>query len=248
MPEARPKRGWRELDPLPTTLVVLTATTGMVDAVTFLGLGQTFAANMTGNVALLGFAVAGDADRSVGGHLTALAAFVLGVLAGGRIGRWGVMLGRRRWLLITTVVTAVLLVVAAVLSVGTEREADLAERWLLILLLALAMGFKAGAIRPLGVADLNTAVVTTTLTSLVVDSTLTGGDSVRPARRVAAIVALFVGAAAGALLLLNVSMGAALVTAGVIGVLVASAHALHPGSGRKPGGAAAAPGTTTPQP
>lgn len=225
-----PKRSWRELDPLPTTLVVLTATTGMVDAVTFLGLGEVFAANMTGNVALLGFSVAGDADRSVGGHLLALVAFVVGLLVGGRIGRRGISIGPRRWLLVTTLATAVLLLAAAVLALGLSREAGLADRWLIILVLGLAMGFKAGAIRPLGVADLNTAVVTTTLTSLVVDSTLTGGDNVRPGRRIAAIVALFVGATVGALALIHVNMSTALVLAAAIGLLVAGAHALHPGS------------------
>src|SRR5947209_5854024 len=40
-------------------LLILTFVTGMVDAVSFLGLGHVFTANMTGNVVLLGFAVAG---------------------------------------------------------------------------------------------------------------------------------------------------------------------------------------------
>ena len=40
-------------------LLLLTATTGLVDAVAFLGLGHVFTANMTGNIVFLGFAVAG---------------------------------------------------------------------------------------------------------------------------------------------------------------------------------------------
>ena len=46
-------------DPLPTVLVVLTATTGLVDAITVLGLGSVFTANMTGNIVFSGFAAAG---------------------------------------------------------------------------------------------------------------------------------------------------------------------------------------------
>ena len=41
------------------TLTVLTVVSGMVDAVSYLGLGHVFTANMTGNVVLLGFAAAG---------------------------------------------------------------------------------------------------------------------------------------------------------------------------------------------
>jgi hypothetical protein len=37
----------------------LTATTGLIDAVAFLGLGRVFTANMTGNVVFLAFAIAG---------------------------------------------------------------------------------------------------------------------------------------------------------------------------------------------
>ncbi|MFE5891051.1 DUF1275 family protein [Streptomyces sp. NPDC056462] len=46
-------------DPLPKILIALTAVTGIVDAVAFLGLGQVFTAFMTGNILFLGFAVAG---------------------------------------------------------------------------------------------------------------------------------------------------------------------------------------------
>ena len=44
---------------LTRALIVLTVVTGLVDAVGYLGLGHVFMANMTGNVVLLGFAVAG---------------------------------------------------------------------------------------------------------------------------------------------------------------------------------------------
>jgi len=45
-------------DRLSMGLLVLTAVSGIVDAISFLGLGHVFTANMTGNVAFLAFAVA----------------------------------------------------------------------------------------------------------------------------------------------------------------------------------------------
>ena len=44
--------------PLPAMLLVLTAATGLIDAVSILGLGRVFVANMTGNVVFVGFALA----------------------------------------------------------------------------------------------------------------------------------------------------------------------------------------------
>ena len=46
--------------PLARALLVLTFTTGLVDAVSYLALGRVFTANMTGNVVLLGFGIAGS--------------------------------------------------------------------------------------------------------------------------------------------------------------------------------------------
>ncbi len=44
---------------LTRALLVLTAATGLIDAVSYLALGHVFTANMTGNVVFLAFAVAG---------------------------------------------------------------------------------------------------------------------------------------------------------------------------------------------
>ena len=46
-------------DPLVVLMILLSATTGLVDAVSVLGLGKVFTANMTGNVVFLGFAAVG---------------------------------------------------------------------------------------------------------------------------------------------------------------------------------------------
>ena len=74
--------------PQPTLLgllMVLTMTTGVIDAVSFVGLGHVFTANMTGNVVFLGFALAGVEDLSVERSLLALVAFAAGAIVGGRL-------------------------------------------------------------------------------------------------------------------------------------------------------------------
>ena len=67
------------------TLILLTLVSGVVDAVSYLGLGHVFVANMTGNVVLLGCAAAGAAGFSVSATLTSLAAFVAGAVVSGRV-------------------------------------------------------------------------------------------------------------------------------------------------------------------
>src|ERR1700737_850468 len=69
--------------PLTRTLLVLTFTTGLVDAVSYLGLGRVFTANMTGNVVLLGFGIAGSGGLPVVAPLVSLGSFLLGSAAGG---------------------------------------------------------------------------------------------------------------------------------------------------------------------
>src|SRR5258708_39600187 len=69
------------------TLIVLTIISGLVDAVSYLGLGHVFTANMTGNVVLLGFAAAGASGISAPACLTSLGAFLLGAAASGPLAR-----------------------------------------------------------------------------------------------------------------------------------------------------------------
>jgi uncharacterized membrane protein YoaK (UPF0700 family) len=68
---------------LPLLLHTATVITGMIDAISYLAL-HVFTANMTGNVVFLGFAVAGAPGLSITRSLTALVAFLMGALIGGR--------------------------------------------------------------------------------------------------------------------------------------------------------------------
>src|SRR2546426_1632851 len=82
---------------LARTLLVLTAATGLIDAVSYLALGHVLTANMTGNVVFLAFAVAGAPDLSIPRSAVSLCAFLAGAVAGGRLaGRLGRGPQRRR--------------------------------------------------------------------------------------------------------------------------------------------------------
>src|SRR5207245_2693798 len=69
----------------PAILLAMTGVTGVVDAVSFLAMGHVFTANMTGNIVLLGFALAGAAGLSVSRSSVALIAFLAGAVGGGRM-------------------------------------------------------------------------------------------------------------------------------------------------------------------
>src|SRR3954451_4229443 len=69
--------------PLTRALLVLTLTTGLVDAVSYLGLGRVFTANMTGNIVLLRFGIAGSGGLPVLAPLVSLGAFLVGSTAAG---------------------------------------------------------------------------------------------------------------------------------------------------------------------
>jgi len=195
--------------PLPSLLLILTFVTGLVDAVSYLSLGHVFVANMTGNVAFLGFAIAGVRDFSVPASLAAIAAFLVGALAGGRLGSRA---GRHRGRFLAIAILVKVLLVAAALAVAIAVRDPDSEllRYALIVLLALAMGLQNATARRLAVADMTTTVLTLTLTGIAADSTLAGGSNPRPGRRLAATVTMLLGAAVGAFLVLNVGVAAVL--------------------------------------
>ena len=204
----------------PVLLAILTGVTGIVDAVSFLSLGHVFVANMTGNVAFIAFAAAGAPGLSIGGSLIALAAFMLGAFAGGRLDAATNDVHR---LLRTGVALKVALTAAAFgvsLAYGQEGTARIA----LLVLLALAMGLQSAIVRRAAGGEPSTNVLTTTLTALAVDAPIGGGNGPL-AHRVLATVTMFAGAAAGAALVLHAGPPAAIALAVVL--LAASALAVH---------------------
>jgi uncharacterized membrane protein YoaK (UPF0700 family) len=189
--------------PLVISLVALTFTTGLIDAVSYIGLGRVFVANMTGAVALLGFAAAGVPGLSVTRSFLSLAAFLLGAAAGGRLETALAGENRRKWLLSVGIVETALILAAAPASSGysIDTGTPVDRVYAMIALTALAMGLRNATARSLQVPDLTTTVVTLTLTGLAADSSLGGGNSPRLMRRIASVIVLFAGAATGAFLL-----------------------------------------------
>src|SRR3989449_6893161 len=179
-------------------LLVLTAATGLIDAVSYLALGHVFTANMTGNVVFLAFAVAAPPGFSIARSLVSLAAFLAGAVAGGRL---AARLGsgpQHRWVATAVAVEAALLLAAGLVAAAGTRAALLAV-YGVIVLTALAMGVRNATVRKIALPDLTTTVLTLTLTGLAADSALAGGGNPRAWRRGAAVLSMFLGAAGGAL-------------------------------------------------
>ncbi|WP_432541620.1 DUF1275 family protein [Kineococcus sp. SYSU DK002] len=207
-------------------MLVLTFSTGIVDAVGYLGLDRVFTANMTGNVVILGMALTGAQDLPVLGPSLALVGFVLGAALVGRVLRRAATGWTTASSVVFAVVGAGLGVLAGVVAglgdavpveVGsTPPPAALAVTGVL----GVLMGAQAAAARRLAVKDVTTVVVTSTLTGLAADSRLAGGTGEGWRRRLGAVVLILAGAAAGAALL-RWHIGAGLGVAGVITVVCA---------------------------
>ncbi|PSJ29067.1 DUF1275 domain-containing protein [Streptosporangium nondiastaticum] len=213
--------GTNEHGALPAVLVVLTLATGIVDAVSFLGLDHVFVANMTGNVVFLGFALAGDGDLSVRASLLALGTFAAGAWTAGRIGRR--VPQRERLFAAVTAVHAGL--VAAALAVAlTAGHRTAAAQTALIALLGCGMGLQNAAVRALAVPDLTTTVLTRTLTGLAADAP--GPATVR---RLASLTAMFTGALCGGTLFLREGAAPALAPALALVLLAAGAVPVRAG-------------------
>jgi uncharacterized membrane protein YoaK (UPF0700 family) len=181
-------------------LMVMTAVTGFIDAVSYLGLGHVFTANMTGNVVLLGFAVAGAPHLSMARSLTSLGAFLAGAVAGGCVGTAMAAATRKRWLVTVAIAEAAMLFAAAAAAIDFDSESGtpLYRLYAVIVLTALPMGMRTATVRRLAVPDITTTVLTTTLAGLAADSTLAGGHNPRIGRRVGSVLAMFAGAMLGA--------------------------------------------------
>jgi uncharacterized membrane protein YoaK (UPF0700 family) len=206
------------------TLLVLTAVTGLVDAVSFLSLGRVFTANMTGNIVLLAFATAHVPGLSVARSLTALLAFLAGAVLGGRVMARASADSQIRFAAQAFLLEVAFLFAASFCAIG--YRGDLLEHsfrpFALIALTALAMGTRNAAVRKLAIPDLTTTVLTLTITGIGADSSLANGNNPRLPRRVASVAAMFSGAALGAVVI-HYSISAALWLATAISAVCCAA-------------------------
>ena len=196
---------------VPYTLLGMTAVTGLVDAVSFLSLGEVFTANMTGNILILAFATARVSGLSVARSSTALITFVIGAILGGRITARANDDSKIRFVAQAFLLEVVFLFAASLFSIG--YRSNLLEHsfqpFVLIAFLGLAMGTRNAAVRKLAIPDLTTTVLTLTVAGIAADSSFAKGNNPRLARRVGSVLAIFLGAAVG-VVVIRCSISAAL--------------------------------------
>src|SRR5467141_5384806 len=205
-------------------LLGMTAVTGLVDAVSFLSLGRVFTANMTGNIVLLAFATAHVSGLSIARSSTALLSFLVGAIFGGRIMARASAEAQIRFAAQAFLLEVFFLFAASFCGIG--YRGDLLEHsfqpFALIAVTALAVGTRIAALRKLAIPDLTTTVLTLTITGIGADSSLANGNNPRLARRVESVVAMFLGAALGAVIL-RFSISAALWLGTAISALCSAA-------------------------
>jgi uncharacterized membrane protein YoaK (UPF0700 family) len=215
----------RITQPVALTLLALTFVTGIVDALSFLGLGQVFAGMMTGNVLFLGFGIAGASGSSVVAPLVAIVAFGAGGLAGGFLAARSP--DHPGWGLIACLAFEVVMVgAAAVLAAAIDVNQDELSAWVLIAALSLAMGARNTAVRRIGLAELPTNVLTVAVASFEAGTSFAGASPSHLVPRAASVLAMLGGAIAGALLLEGPGLSASLAFAAIFTGLAGSAYTI----------------------
>jgi uncharacterized membrane protein YoaK (UPF0700 family) len=201
-------------------LIGLTFAAGVVDAVSYLGLGQIFTANMTGNVVFLALAI-GERSPSAALHSgAALIIFSVGAIIAGLVlvrprpaGTWP---RRVTWLLWGELAC---LGVFAVIWVLLRGEPGLDLVYILIGLSSFGLGFQNAAARHLGVPGLTSTVVTGALTGFMVDLPALGISGTSQRRAGWAVMSLFTGAALGATLMIYARLFAPSLTVAAVAVV-----------------------------
>lgn len=179
-----------------TFVVLLTLTTGAVDAGSFLGLGKAFSSVITGNLVLLGIAAGTDGSALAVRAGVALAGYSAGVLVGAPIA------ARRgdngsTWPRSVTITLAVELAILAAFTLGWELAGGHPEgnsQLPLVALLAVAMGMQGAAVRQLG--QMSSTYMTSTLTGVLAGLGTRSKVDGLP-RSVGVLVAIVIGAVAG---------------------------------------------------
>jgi uncharacterized membrane protein YoaK (UPF0700 family) len=132
--------------------------------------------------------------------IISLAAFLVGAGAGGVLVK---RIGERHPTLVARAlgIEVLLIGLSAVVAAATSVRPGNASAYVLIALMALAMGVRNAVVRRIAVPDLTTTVLTMTLTGLAAESPPAGGSGKGSVRRLAAVLAMLAGALCGALLL-----------------------------------------------
>jgi uncharacterized membrane protein YoaK (UPF0700 family) len=202
-------------------LLALTFAAGCVDALSYLGLGRVFTANMTGNAVLLGLAIGQTQELQVAHTAAAIVGFILGVLTGAKV--VGPIRERVVWSHPITLALSLECAALFVFGIGW---------WLigpglhgvgligLILLSGLAMGIQSAIARRLAVPGVATTYVTGTITALVAELTSVTGAAGDRRRMTLVIGAMITGAVIGGVAQAYVRPAAAFVPAVVVAAVL----------------------------
>jgi uncharacterized membrane protein YoaK (UPF0700 family) len=154
-------------------VLALTAVAASTDAISYLGLGHVFPANMTGNTVLLGIGVVSGGGWAAARSALALLGFVLGAASGAL---FGIGRGKYRALLWAAALELAMIGSAFGWWVSSGSRLDNATTGGIIVLVSFAMGLQSATVGALGVGVSATYITGTwTQVSAWVATALTRG-------------------------------------------------------------------------
>jgi uncharacterized membrane protein YoaK (UPF0700 family) len=180
--------------------IALTFASGAADVASFTRLGNVFTSVMTGNIVLLGLAVARGSLTLVSHTAVSIGGYILGVAVGTWVGhgaqeassgREGVLPAHVIWVLLGE------LTLLAGFTVGWEVTGASPAGWAqfsLLATLAAAMGTQSSAVKDMGLTEVSTTYLTGTLTGLVSSLARPGQDTPQGIRRFGVLIGLVAGA------------------------------------------------------
>ena len=218
--------------------IALTFVSGAMDVASFTRLGDVFTSVMTGNIVLLGLAVARGSLTLASHTLVSIAGYVTGVAAGtwvadgfkARAAKAGAGGNEVRasgvpayagWALFAE------LILLAGFTAGWEISGTRPAGWAQFCVLAVAaaaMGVQSSTVRYMGLSEVSTTYLTGTLTGLVSSLVSPGQDTPHGLRRFGVLIGLAAGASLSGLLVAFGAAGVpALPLAGLVTALVLAA-------------------------
>ncbi len=219
--------------------IALTFASGAMDVTSFTRLGNVFTSVMTGNIVVLGLAVARGSLTLASHTVVAIAGYVAGVAAGSSVayaakaaraakgdaagdeGRASGLPGYVDWALLAE------LILLAGFTVGWEISGASPAGWAQLCLLATAaaaMGVQSSTVMSMGLSEVSTTYLTGTLTGLVSSLVSPDQDTPHGLRRFGVLIGLAAGASLGGLLIAVAAAGVpALPLAAVVTALVLAA-------------------------
>jgi uncharacterized membrane protein YoaK (UPF0700 family) len=195
---------WPKQQILTLIAIALTFGSGAADVASFTRLGSVFTSVMTGNIVLLGLAVAQGSLTLASHTVVAIGGYIAGVAvgtwiargvkgrdAGSGSGEAGVLPAHVIWVLLAE------LTLLAGFTVGwVVSGASLAgwAQFAVLATLAAAMGVQSSAVNDMGLTQVSTTYLTGTLTGLVSSLVSPGQDTPHGRRRFGVLIGLVAGA------------------------------------------------------